>query len=201
MRIKICYLRAIPIAIMYFKIILCMRKSVLVTLLVMFVCTAQAQFSTAYVTGGISLMSGKVAPQISAGYSLAFGDYVDIGALFEYNSVECKDDDGVHSYKSHFDEFAYYGTLDVWFLNAEAVRLGAYVAPGYVSLRSRGWHYDDCRYSGFAGKLGLKGQVPLCENLCLLFAAGGQLLPEFDGWYFERSKFGAFAQAGLAVRF
>lgn len=185
---------------MYFKL-LRMRKLVFLALLATCVCTAQAQFSTAYVTGGISLMSGNVAPQFSAGYSLAFSDYVDIGALFEYNSVECKDDDGVHSYKGHFDEFAYYGTLDIWCLNEEAVRLGAYVALGYVSLRSRGWHYDDCRYSGFAGKLGVKGQVPLCENLCLLFAAGGQLLPEYNGWEFEAGKFGAFAQVGLAARF
>jgi len=177
-----------------------MRKLFFLALLATCVCTVQAQFSTAYVMGGVSL-SDKVSPQFSAGYSLAFGDYVDIGALFEYNSVKCEDDDGVHSYKSHIDEFAYYGTLDIWCLNAEAVRLGAYAALGYVSLRSRGWYYDDCRYNGFAGKLGVKGQVPLCQNLCLLFAAGGQLLPEYDGWYFNRSRFGGFAQVGLAAQF
>ena len=172
-----------------------------ITLLVMWVCPMQAQFSTAYVTGGISLMSGKVAPQLSAGYSFSFSDFVDLGTQFEYNSVTYEDDDGFHSYKNRFDEFAYYGTLDIWFLDLDAMQLGVYTALGFVSLRSRSWHYDDYRYDGFAGKLGLRGQVPLCESLCLVFAAGGQLLPEYNGWDFDRSKFGVFGQVGLAAKF
>ena len=175
-----------------------------ITIMVMCACPMQAQFSTAYVTGGILAMSGNAAPQFSAGYSLSFSDYVDIGVQFEYNSVKYEHEGEHHSFSGHFDEFLYYGTLDIWFLNIEDIRLGAYTALGYASLRSRGRYYDyydDYYYSGFAGKLGLRGQIPLCDNLCLLLAAGGQLIPEYNGWGFDSSKFGVFAQIGLAAQF
>lgn len=173
----------------------------LVVLWTMCACSIRAQFSTAYVTGGISLMNGKVAPQLTAGYSFAFGEFVDIGAQFEYNSLEYEDVGEHHSFTGRYDAFAYYGTLDVWFLNFETVRLGAYVAPGYATTRIRGGYYDDYRYDGFAGKLGVRGQVFLCSNLCLLVAVGGQLFPEYDGWEFTSGQFGGFAQVGLAATF
>ena len=177
------------------------RFLLLLVLLAACACLARAQFSTAYVTGGISLTGSEVAPQLTAGYSFSLGEFVDIGAQFEYNSVEYEDTGEHHSFKGRHDVFAYYGTLDVWFLTLDAVRFSAYVAPGYATTRIRGGYYDDYRYEGFAGKLGLRGQVLLLGNLRLLVAVGGQLLPKYDGWNYESSKFGGFAQVGLAATF
>ena len=177
------------------------RFLLLLALLAACVCLARAQFSTAYVTGGASLTGSEVAPQLTAGYSFSLGEFVDIGAQFEYNSVEHEDMSEHHPFRGRHDVFAYYGTLDVWFLNLEAMRLGAYVAPGYATTRIRGGYYDDYRYEGFAGKLGLRGQVVLYGNLSLLVALGGQLLPKYEDWNHEASKFGGFAQVGLAATF